>query len=419
MTGTDGRQVAVVVDGYSAGNFFPAAFAPYGVRLVHVRSTPELIPTMSPPNLSEYDENIVMADEAALVERLRRDDPVCLVPGQESAVELADRLSETLGLPSNGSALSRARRDKYEMIEALRRAGVRCARQLRTADPAAVAAWAEGEAGAPVVVKPLSSAATDGVYVCATPAEARSAAERVLAARDIFGFRNTEVLVQSYLAGTEYIIDTVSSDGHRYACGVWRYAKTLLPSGKNIYDKDILVDPDAAPAPELVAYVDEVLDALGIRWGAAHSEVIVTEDGPVLVEVGARVNGNIDPGFHDACLGGNQAALDVRAYLRPAEFQKEYGNRVYQKLRSGIVYNAATDLDGVVTAVDETAVAEIGAVPGVHKVLVKLRPGGRIRPTVDLLTSPLRVFLVGGDDDQVLAAYERVRELTARVYRID
>jgi len=36
----------------------------------------------------------------------------------ESGVELADTLSEQLKLPSNGTKLSRARRDKYEMVEA-------------------------------------------------------------------------------------------------------------------------------------------------------------------------------------------------------------------------------------------------------------------------------------------------------------
>lgn len=46
---------------------------------------------------------------------------------------------------------------------------------------------------------------------------------------------------------------------------MWQYEKSLLPSGKNIYDKDILLDPDGEPVPELIAYVDEALKALNIR----------------------------------------------------------------------------------------------------------------------------------------------------------
>lgn len=32
--------VAVVVDGYSAGNYYPEAFARLGARVLHVQSTP-------------------------------------------------------------------------------------------------------------------------------------------------------------------------------------------------------------------------------------------------------------------------------------------------------------------------------------------------------------------------------------------
>lgn len=43
-----------------------------------------------------------------------------------------------------------------------------------------------------------------------------------------------------------------------------------------------------------------------------------------------------------------QVAVVVDSYS--AEFQKEYGDRTYPKLRSGVVYNAPTELEGVVTA---------------------------------------------------------------------
>lgn len=415
---TGGKPVAVVIDGYSAGNFFPAAFKARGAHIIHVQSTAEPIPTMLAPNLADYAENIVETDPDRLVERLRPYAPVCVIAGQESSVLLADQISERLGVASNGTALSPARRDKYEMIEALRRAGVRCARQLKSGDPAELLAWADDNGSYPVVIKPLSSAATDGVFICHDRAEVAAAAATVFAARDIFGMANTEVLIQSYLAGTEYIVDTVCSDGHRYVVGIWEYEKTLLPSGKNIYDKDILVDPDSDPAPALVSYIDQVLAAIGIRWGACHAEVIVTPDGPTLVEIGARLNGNMDPGFHDVCLGDNQAALTARAYLDPAGFAAELGGRVYSKLQPAVVYNAPTTLDGTVTEVDQTAVDEIRNLKSVHLASVKLKPGGRIRPTIDLLTSPLRVFLTAASQEQLMADYAEVRRWKDSVYRV-
>ncbi|MEC4015058.1 ATP-grasp domain-containing protein [Streptomyces sp. H27-D2] len=415
---TSRRPVAVVVDGYSAGNFYPAAFAAQGADVVHVQSTPELIPTMAPPDLTAYAENIVCADEGKLVEILRTYEPLCVIAGQESCVPLADRLSEALGVPSNGSRLSTARRDKYEMIEALRGAGVRCASQFKSGDPAALVKWADDRGRYPVVIKPLSSAASDGVFICDSSEEVRAAAESVLSAQDIFGFSNTEILVQSYLAGTEYIVDTVSCDGERYVCGVWQYEKTLLASGKNIYNRDILVDPDSDLVASLVSYVDEVLAALGVRWGPAHAEVIMTDEGPALVEIGTRLNGNINAPFHDVCLGGNQAQLSAMAYAQPDEFRARHGGSVYRKLQSAVVYNTPTELDGVVASVDEAVVERIKSLPSVFFTAVKVKPGARLKPTVDLLTSSLRVYLTAPAEEQLTADYERVRALKDSVYRL-
>ncbi|WP_329232241.1 ATP-grasp domain-containing protein [Streptomyces sp. NBC_01460] len=415
---TGSRPVAVIVDGYSAGNFYPAAFAAHGTDVVHVQSTPELIPAMAPPDLTAYARNVVGTDESALVGLLRDLGPVCVIAGQESSVPLADRLSEAVGVPSNGSALSSARRDKYEMIEAQRRAGVRCAQQFKTDAPDAAVAWAEDHGRYPVVVKPLSSAASDGVVVCDGPDAVRTAARTVLDAPNMFGLANTEVLVQSYLKGTEYIVDTVSCDGERYVCGVWEYEKTLLPSGKNIYNRDLLADPDDNPVvATLTSYVDEVLAALGIAWGPSHAEVIVTDEGPVLVEIGTRLNGNLNAPFHDVCLGHNQAALTAQAYTRPDEFRARYAGRTYTRKQPAAVYNTPTEQDGVVESVDGTAVAEIRSLESVFLATVKFAPGSRITPTVDLLTSSMRVFLTAPGEATLTADYEKVRSLKDAVYR--
>ncbi|MFI1357698.1 ATP-grasp domain-containing protein [Streptomyces sp. NPDC020898] len=410
----------VVVDGYGAGNFYPAAFAALGARMVHLQTTVDLMPTMTAPNLTAYEQNIVSPDEAAQAELVGALSPVAVVPGQEFAVEAADRVSEVLGVKSNGTALTPARRDKYEMIETLRRAGVRCADQFKSDDASLIVKWAEDHGSWPVVVKPLDSAGSDSVFVCRDAGEVLSAAGTILSGETLFDVAvTTEVLVQSYLKGTEYIVDTVSADGRQYVCGVWEYEKTLLPTGRNIYNRDILVAPDADPVPALIAYVTEVLAALDVRWGPTHAEVIVTDEGPVLVEIATRLNGNLNPAFHDLCLGHNQAGLAALAYLAPEEFVRRYGGGVYRKLQSGYTYNAPTALDGVVAAVDQEAVAAIEALSSTVVTGVKYRPGARIRPTADLMTAALRICLTSPDDDRLAADYERARELKDAVYQVN
>jgi len=46
-----------------------------------------------------------------------------VMAGAETGVELADQLSELLGLQSNGTGHSEERRNKFAMGEAVRRAG--------------------------------------------------------------------------------------------------------------------------------------------------------------------------------------------------------------------------------------------------------------------------------------------------------
>ncbi|MFI5617753.1 ATP-grasp domain-containing protein [Streptomyces sp. NPDC051567] len=411
------RPVAVLVDAYTSGNHLPPAFAKLGVDVVHVQSTPELMTSMRLPDLTAYRAVVPYGTPAETAARLREFGPVCVVAGQEPGVELADELSELLGLPTNGTALSRARRDKYEMIEALRRAGVRCADQLKSGSADELVAWAEEHGAYPVVVKPLSSAATEGVAVCRGPEEVRKAAEAVLGTVNIFGEPNDEVLVQSFLQGEEYMVDFVSYGGRRHACGIWQYRKRLDGTHR-LYDRDAITPPESSPAPEIIAYMHEVLDALGIAYGPTHAEVIVTPQGPALVEVGARLSGGLLPDFHDLCLGGNQADLTALAYARPQEFLDRHAGGSYRKLTEASQIFTATTRDGVVESLDQEVLAQIEALESVHLVVPKLAPGSRIRPTVDLYTATLVVWTRHDSTEVLERDYVRVQELADQVYRL-
>ncbi|MER5699819.1 ATP-grasp domain-containing protein [Streptomyces mirabilis] len=409
--------VAVVVDGYYNASSLPLAFARLGMTVVHLQSTPEPIPSWTPPDPAAYAESAVHTDDETTLQWLKALDPVCVIAGQEPGVLLADRLSQLMGLPGNGTRLSAARRDKYAMAEALRAAGLPCVEQFKSDRAEAIVAWAVERGEFPVVVKPLSSCNTDGVVICATPEETATAARAVLAGRDAFGRPNTEVLAQGYLDGDEYIVDTVSRDGQHFVSSSWKYEKTLV-NGKNLYDKDILLAPDESPVPELVAYTRAVLDALGIRHGAAHSEVKMTCRGPVLVETGARISGGMLPSLHDVSLGQNQAALVALAYAHPQEFLAAYAGRSYQPRQPAMGYTVATSADGVVRAVDAKTLAAINALPTVHQTVVNLAPGQRIRPTVDLGTCTMRIYLTGPTQEAILADYARARDLKDLVYRL-
>lgn len=409
------RPVAVVVDAWTCSHFLLDALTALGMDVVQVKADPDLVPFSAG---MQYLATVTGTDPAALAGELAAYAPIAVLAGQEPDVPLADVLSERLGLPSNGTALSSARRDKYDMAQALRRAGVRCAEQFKSDQVAEVMAWADARGQWPVVVKPLASAATDNVAICGRPDQVRTAAEAILGTEMLWGEANLEVLVQSYLDGIEYVVDMVSWQDRRYTCGVWEYRKRQV-GVHNIYDYELLLPADDPRVPELIGYVDSALRALGISYGPTHAEVIITAAGPALVEVGARLAGNLSPTFHDHCLGANQAALTALAYVRPQEFADRYAGRCYTALHQAWVCNTPTELEGKVVGVDQDVLAEIEALPTVRELIVKLRPGWPMRPTVDLLSSTLKVFLAADSTEELQRDYQRIGELKDLAYQLE
>jgi hypothetical protein len=407
------RRIGVLVDAYGTGNYLPPAFDRLGIDVVHLQSSPEPITRMQPWDRASYVDGLVYDPDGSTERALKELEPLFVIPGQEPGVLLADQLSEALGVRTNGTTFSEARRNKFKMIDTVAAAGLRTAAQLITDDAEEAVAWATGSGYWPCVAKPLSSASTDGVFICQDAEDLRAAFPAILGSTTVFNFANTEVLVQSFLEGTEYIVDTVGVDGHTYVCGVWEYEKVLLPNGKPIYNRDILVPPKDPAAVALIDYTRAMLDVLRIHNGPGHSEVIITADGPVLVEVGARLNGNMHPGFHDTCLGANQADLTALAYARPERFLAEYGDAVYQHRQPAVVYNTPTVHSGTVVSINEALVEEIRNRPSVVDLSVKRKVGDVIVPTHDLLTSSVRVWLTAPDQstvDEDYAFIDWVRE---------
>ncbi|MFG2234773.1 hypothetical protein ACGFNX_33110 [Streptomyces sp. NPDC048723] len=60
----------------------------------------------------------------------------------------------------------------------------------------------------------------------------------------------------------------------------------------------------------------------------------------------------------------------------------------------------------------------ISALDTVHPAVPRRAPGDRMRPTTDLLSSPLRVFLTGDSPERLLADHRRVRLLADDVFRL-
>jgi biotin carboxylase len=331
-----------------------------------------------------------------------------VVAGQESGVLLADELSAALGTPGNGMTRPRARRDKYEMALAVQDAGLAVAASFATPSGQEAAAWAESLGSWPVVLKPLASAGTDNVRICHTAEQVVAEHAAIMASTDRYGLPNKAVLAQEYLHGDEYFVNTVSRDGVHHLVEVWRYYKRAIAGGRWMYDHEEPVRLDDPGVAGLVDYALAVLDALEIRNGAAHTEVMLTPTGPVLVECGARMGGSHNPDVVSRCVGTNQIECLALAIARPAEVIERrlptYRPRSYLRYVTLI-----SPEDGVVP--DADGFAPVRELPSFLE-MVLTTPAGRPAPrTVDLATSMGYVYLESDDPEQVETDYRRLRDL--------
>lgn len=374
----------VVVDPYSSGAMLAKPLRRAGFTPVAVTSWPA--PTATYTHAFRPDEFDAVASAegglARLTQWLERRSPLAVVPGAESGVILADRLAHTLTPDRcNVVELTEARRHKGKMVRALAERGLATIPSVCATDPEVVRRWVarRGLSGADLVLKPVLSGGTQGVTLVRRGDGIDRAMDRLLGWTDVFNITNREVLVQQRVFGDEYVVDTFSRDGVHSITNICRYNKFEDATRFAVYESMDFV-PLAAPGNvALIAYVKQALDALGVRFGLAHVEVMVTSDGPLLVEVGARVPGAFLPGACTIATGENGISRLVAALAGTAPATHDY--TLLRRVR--VVYFTQARA-GTITNVQ--AYEQIARLPTCRHVHINVRDGEHIGRSTDLLS---------------------------------
>jgi biotin carboxylase len=147
-----------------------------------------------------------------------------------------------------------------------------------------------GQLTFPCVIKPTEGAGSAGVTVART---AYGAVAAVRAAREQRGMYemalDSRVLVQEYVAGTEYSVESITRNGtSTHLC----LTRKTVTSGAHRVELGHGLPEDLPPNIERAVYaeVDKAIAAVGIRNGASHTEVMLTPEGRcTVIEIGARI----------------------------------------------------------------------------------------------------------------------------------
>ena len=404
-----GQGHVIIVDGYSTGKFYIDLLEERKIPAVHVRSFPRTenveISDMADAAIAETGQRYAALvngckDMDLLIRELEEYNPVAVLPGCETGVELADALAAEFGLPGNDPEADKASRDKYLMHQALDKAGVKGLRSWLGNDLEALLKWVE-DVGLPVVLKPHNSSGADGVHICRKTEEVEAAFDSLFGSRNILGEVINKVLAQEFASGEEVVVNTVSCEGKHVVSDLWRYKKIITGDGRSVYDGSELIRDFGGITGRTLDYAFDVLDALNIKQGPAHMEVMLTEDGPVLIECGARPMGAGYPQeLLRESLGYTQLELSLESYLEPETFKARM-NKPYSLRKHFFIKILISSREGDIESVP--GVSLLASLPSVRSGnLLTCLGADTLKRTVDLLSAPGTIFLCH-ENPEVLA----------------
>ena len=285
--------------------------------------------------------------------------------------ELAARAAERFGLRYSPVAAVQAARSKRRAKERFAAAGVRTA--------------GYAEAGQfPCVVKPEAESASRGVIRCNDQGELEKAKERV---RCLLGDPAAEVLVEQYVAGREFAVEGLLTDGALRVLAVFDKPDPLEGP---FFEESIYVTPSREPAEVQAAMVEEIAKAaraLGLRDGPVHGEARWNEQGAWVLEVAPRPIGGLcakalrfDGGFGLEEVVVRHALGEVVGPLRLAQGAR--GVMMIPVPGAGILER----VEGV---------EEASEVSGVEEVIITAKDGERLIPWPEGKSYPGFIFAAG------------------------
>jgi hypothetical protein len=221
------------------------------------------------------------------------------------------------------------------------------------------------------------------------------------------------VICQEFLAGKEYVVDHVSRDGVHKTVMVWVYDKRPTNGGEFVYYNMLPVESSEPVAQKLIEYTRGVIDALDIKYGPTHAEVMMTSDGtPCLVEMNCRAHGwdGAWAPLERALVGYSQVEAACNCYFDASAFDA-LPNLYPRFMAGGQMVELVSNFSG--TIVGLPGYDKIKHLPSFSSMEVgsHISLGKELELTIDLFSSAGAVILCHQSKDQVAEDEARIRQM--------
>lgn len=228
--------------------------------------------------------NASTIDEEAIVEAAKIFQPDGVVTMQtDMPMRAIGRVNEELGLYGIDRKTAIIATDKIEMIQ--------CFKEKRVESP-----WyfiidnnleeIMESFRYPCIFKPADNSASRGVCLVNCPSEVYQAYEysRTFS-------RNGKILVEEYMQGPEVSVEVLVWDSEVFVIAITDKITTGAPFFVEMGHKEPS-ELEKSSLEQIRNLAKRAVNAVGIKNGEAHVEIILTQEGPKVVELGARLGGD-------------------------------------------------------------------------------------------------------------------------------
>ena len=203
------------------------------------------------------------------------------------------KLSSALKLPHLNVQSAQLLRDKFSVRQRLVERGVpQQAFQLATSNDELI--QAVQTLGLPVLIKPVDGYGSQNIVVLQDPEDLApwmTPLNDMLPSHADYGLgvrANDRLVVERFMKGQIVGCDTVTLKGQHQLLGV---NEKLFYEPPSFAIEGGCFIPNQGQFTELEAYVKALLDAVDFDWGYAHIEIMLTAEGPYVIEINPRLVG--------------------------------------------------------------------------------------------------------------------------------
>ena len=203
--------------------------------------------------------------------------------GSDTVMPTVNYIAQKLGLVGNSLDSTMQSTNKFEMRKKLSENGIRCPRFKFFQESNY---FHDGTLSFPLIVKPVDRGGSIGVTKVESEPEVNSALSNALSKSFAGG-----AVIEEFIYGREFSVEMISKDGVHHFIIVTEKVTTGSPHFVEIaHHQPAQITPEEEN--KIVDVVKKSVDALGLKNGATHSEVILSKNGDVwIVEIAGRMGG--------------------------------------------------------------------------------------------------------------------------------